>query len=392
MVKYPQNYVFVTVGSTNFDALIKVIDDPQFHTILQDFGYGGVLMQIGDGEYNPKYSRLVEPEELVLSKEKTKSFESLYYRYRKGIQQDIDNAGLVISHAGSGSIVETLEAGKPLVVVINDMLMHNHQEELANRLVQDQYLLVSTPQTLTSVIEQELKSYLENRVIVCENKNAVGEISEYINTIVQKGKRNPISKTNTMIVIGSGGHTFEMMRILDGMSMSNFTPRAYVLAETDKMGESKIVDKEGPPGKKPYTVSRIPRSRHVGQSYFTSIFTTLVSLYYCLFLVWHYCPDLVLCNGPGTCIPIVFAAWFFSLIRPGYRCNIVYIESVARVRGLSLSGLIAKYLATGFVVQWPSLSQVRKDVKVCNLFFPISESSSAQEVKGKGKGKGAKSR
>lgn len=41
---------------------------------------------------------------------------------------------------GAGSVLDALGAGKPLLVVVNDQLMSNHQVELAQRLYQDGYL------------------------------------------------------------------------------------------------------------------------------------------------------------------------------------------------------------------------------------------------------------
>ena len=43
-------------------------------------------------------------------------------------------ADLVVSHAGSGSVFEALGMRKPLLVVVNDALMDNHQAELAEEL------------------------------------------------------------------------------------------------------------------------------------------------------------------------------------------------------------------------------------------------------------------
>ena len=50
--------------------------------------------------------------------------------------QDITDADLVISHAGAGTCIEVLQAGKTLAVIVNDSLMDNHQVELAEKLAE----------------------------------------------------------------------------------------------------------------------------------------------------------------------------------------------------------------------------------------------------------------
>jgi beta-1,4-N-acetylglucosaminyltransferase len=66
---------------------------------------------------------------------------------------------------------------------------------------------------------------------------------------------------------------------------------------------------------------------------------------------------VVLCNGPGTCIPLCLLAYLLSLFSL-LHCPVIFIESVCRVRGLSLSGLILYHsrVADAVVVQWPELT------------------------------------
>ena len=47
--------------------------------------------------------------------------------------------------SGAGSCLETLGAGKAMVVVINELLMGNHQIELADQLRRDGHLFYATP-------------------------------------------------------------------------------------------------------------------------------------------------------------------------------------------------------------------------------------------------------
>ena len=173
------------------------------------------------------------------------------------------------------------------------------------------------------------------------------------------------SPCRTLVVLGSGGHTAEMLRLLGGMNLHSYTPRVYVVAEGDKMSVDKVEKFESTTSRSTQglesaamSIQKVPRARQVMQSYITSIFSTLVAVLYSFPIVWSAYPDLVLCNGPGTCIPVCFWAYamkFFGLADS----KIIYVESVCRVEHLSLSGLLLYYLfmADSVFVQWPQLKK-----------------------------------
>ncbi|XP_034689412.1 UDP-N-acetylglucosamine transferase subunit ALG13 homolog [Vitis riparia] len=142
--------VFVTVGTTCFDALVKAVDTQEFKKELSARGYTHLLIQMGRGSYCPKKST-GEDGSLVVD----------YFTFSSSIADNLRSASLVISHAGSGSIFETLRLRKPLIVVVNEDLMDNHQSELAEELAERKHLFCAHPQTLfQTVASMNLESLL----------------------------------------------------------------------------------------------------------------------------------------------------------------------------------------------------------------------------------------
>ncbi|KAM6976560.1 UDP-N-acetylglucosamine transferase subunit ALG14 [Aplochiton taeniatus] len=158
-----------------------------------------------------------------------------------------------------------------------------------------------------------------------------------------------------LVVAGSGGHTSEILRLMDSLSKS-YRPRHYVIAETDVMSEDKIRTLESAKEDKEskFTIHRIPRSREVQQSWGSSVVSTLNAFLYSVPLVFRLRPDMVLCNGPGTCVPICMAGLLLGMLGLK-KVLIVYVESICRVETLSLSGTLLYYLSDYFFVQWSTL-------------------------------------
>ncbi|XP_006831002.1 PREDICTED: UDP-N-acetylglucosamine transferase subunit ALG14 homolog [Chrysochloris asiatica] len=165
-----------------------------------------------------------------------------------------------------------------------------------------------------------------------------------------------------LVVAGSGGHTTEILRLLGNLSNA-YSPRHYIFADTDEMSAHKVRSFEQDRTERypstmytRYTTHQIPRSREVQQSWLSTVFTTLYSMLYSFPLTFRLKPDLVLCNGPGTCLPICISALLLGILGVK-KVIIVYVESVCRVETLSLSGKILYYLSDYFIVQWPTLKE-----------------------------------
>ncbi|XP_076296788.1 ALG14, UDP-N-acetylglucosaminyltransferase subunit [Lasioglossum baleicum] len=165
---------------------------------------------------------------------------------------------------------------------------------------------------------------------------------------------NSVDRVKTLIILGSGGHTAEMIRILSYLDFKNYSPRIYVHADTDAMSMEKV--KELEKDNTDYRIIKICRSREVRQSYYTSVYTTLHATLESVPLLWTERPRLLLCNGPGTCVPLCIIVFLFKVFFIT-QTTIIFIESFCRVHTLSLSGKILYYIADHLLVQWPSLSK-----------------------------------
>ncbi|XP_022179806.1 UDP-N-acetylglucosamine transferase subunit ALG14 homolog [Myzus persicae] len=170
------------------------------------------------------------------------------------------------------------------------------------------------------------------------------------NTRSLKESKLPV---RTLIVIGSGGHTAEMLRLMNNMNKLKFMPRLYLLADSDTTSRNRVENDEIGLD---WSIATIPRSRHVNQSYLTSIFSTVYAIFITVPVVVSFKPDLVLCNGPGTCVPVCLVAFMMKLFHYA-DTSIIFVESICRVKSLSLTGKFMYFFADLIIVQWPELKQ-----------------------------------
>jgi UDP-N-acetylglucosamine transferase subunit ALG13 len=111
--------IFVTVGSTDFDALVATMDG-----LAPQLGEE-VVLQIGLGTYVPHNAQ--------------------YFRFAPSLTPYYQQASVVVAHGGLGTIVEALEQRVRLVCVVNPTTYDRHQEHLL-RIFAGQNLLLWCPE------------------------------------------------------------------------------------------------------------------------------------------------------------------------------------------------------------------------------------------------------
>ncbi|EGE03048.1 glycosyltransferase [Trichophyton equinum CBS 127.97] len=225
-------------------------------------------------------------------------------------------------------------------------------------------------------------------------------------TDIQAQVRQPCHPVHLLVVLGSGGHTEEMLSMLRHAELDPevYIRRTYIVSSGDAFSARKAVEYEksiensektdqDESKSRSYTIITVPRARRVHQSFLTAPLTTLQCFGFCMLVLMGRhpdqltltaqsssssspCPgypDIILTNGPGTGVCVVVAARLLRLTysgpesrshsgprdqRRGTRryLRTIFIESWARVTTVSLSGKILFPLVDRFLVQWEGLA------------------------------------
>ncbi|KDR75846.1 hypothetical protein GALMADRAFT_248574 [Galerina marginata CBS 339.88] len=165
------------------------------------------------------------------------------------------------------------------------------------------------------------------------------------------------------VFLGSGGHTSEALALISALDFKRYNRRAYIVASGDDLSVRKAVDLEARLSKThDYTILSIPRARRVHQPLITIPISVAYSLLFCAYHLTlrpflnfktSKFADVLVLNGPGTCLMlciVVYMNKFLGLQAP----SIIYVETFARVKSLSLSGKLIRPFADRFITQWPT--------------------------------------
>lgn len=107
--------------------------------------------------------------EIVLESE---SINIMAFPFTHDILSYIKAADIIVSHAGTGSIIDVLRLKKNLVVVTNDSLLDNHQLEVALMMAKEGYLIDCTLEEMRS---GKLVESIDNIILGKTSFNALPE-------------------------------------------------------------------------------------------------------------------------------------------------------------------------------------------------------------------------
>ncbi|KAF8973219.1 UDP-N-acetylglucosamine transferase subunit ALG14 [Flammula alnicola] len=158
------------------------------------------------------------------------------------------------------------------------------------------------------------------------------------------------------VFLGSGGHTSEALTLMSSLDSRRYNRRTYIVSRGDNMSVQKALDLEAQfkaGNQNVYSILTIPRARQVHQSLLATPLSALHSLLACTYHVTlrPLCSskklkfaDVLILNGPGTCFMLCMAVYinkFLGLHAP----LVVYVETFARVKSLSISGTLIRPFA-----------------------------------------------
>ncbi|GAB7345799.1 hypothetical protein MBLNU457_4061t2 [Dothideomycetes sp. NU457] len=142
-------YCFVTIGATaSFASLIRAVLSPSFLAGLKAHNYTHLVVQYGADGASLYQAELRKTRETVQHAEVIiegfpldQSGLGKYMSLAKNGGDGKGQEGVVVSHAGSGSILDALRMAVPIIVVPNNELLDNHQVELAEALAEQEYVV-----------------------------------------------------------------------------------------------------------------------------------------------------------------------------------------------------------------------------------------------------------
>ncbi len=152
----------ISVGSTKFDSFITYISSAFFIASIVKLGYSKLIVQHGTSLFSGKGNSDIEIES---------------FQYSGNLCEYFKMADVIICHAGAGTCLELIDLNKKFIVVDNVGLADQHQRELAIKLSELSYCLISAENDLVDNLRR-IADFVPSNQPLISWENAVN-IIEY---------------------------------------------------------------------------------------------------------------------------------------------------------------------------------------------------------------------
>lgn len=161
-----------------------------------------------------------------------------------------------------------------------------------------------------------------------------------------------LSKYRILVVLGSGGHTTEMLRLLVPFKkVEHKMDIIFAVSDSDSTSLPRVPSILGKD--REFEVVRVKRIREVGDSIVHSILKAPLAFISAFHVLWTVRPDVLVCNGPGTCLVLVYVSRLLQFLCLAPRTVRIFVESFCRVKTISLTGRLVYPFMDSFILQWP---------------------------------------
>ena len=142
-------------------------------------------------------------------------------------------------------------------------------------------------------------------------------------------------KKQLLIVLGSGGHTTEMLSLVDLLGPD--FEYVYLMEREDVFSQARI--------RIPGPVFQVHQPNRFGDPLWLAAIKTVRSALEACILLARVRPDAIVACGRGLAFPVCFLGCLIG-------AKVIFIETAARVRSRSLTGRLVHPFADLFYVQW----------------------------------------
>jgi beta-1,4-N-acetylglucosaminyltransferase len=149
-----------------------------------------------------------------------------------------------------------------------------------------------------------------------------------------------------LIVLGSGGHTAQMLRLVK--MLGERFEYSYLISKEDKLSEGKI-EIAG-------DIFYAHRARNHGDNILITTWKVLRLFMESSKILRRSDAAVIISVGPGIAVPI-------SILGKLLRKKVIYIEDISRIYSASTTGKIMHLFADLFFVQWPELQAIYPKAK-----------------------------